>query len=175
MYGLEPPSFEQPQYHMFHRQRFEQEYFPLFNENYKMGTTTWSPLASGLLTGKYNDEVPEGSRAAHEKYAWLQGRLDEWRREGKIDKVKKLQVYAKEKLNCSVSQLALAWCVKNKNVSTVLLGATKPSQLEENFGAIEVARRLTDEDMAAIDEILGNRPEPYGGYGGTGARFIDTI
>ena len=175
MHGLEPPSFEQPQYHMFHRDRFEQEYFPLFSEHYKLGTTIWSPLASGLLTGKYNEDVPEGSRAAHEQYAWLKTRLDEWRRDGKIDKVKKLTAYAKEKLNCSVSQLAIAWCIKNKNVSTVLLGATKHSQLEENFGAIEVARRMTAEDMAAIDEILANKPESYSGFGGAGMRAIDTI
>lgn len=140
LYGLEPPSFEQPQYHMFHRERVETEYAPLFAEDYKMGTTIWSPLASGLLTGKYNDGIPAGSRGDSEKYSWLKARLEEWHKDGKIDKVKQLSAYAKDTFNCSIGQLALAWCIKNKNVSTVLLGATQTSQLEENFGAIAVAR-----------------------------------
>ena len=139
-YGLEPPSFEQPQYHCFHRARFESEYAPLFTPNYNIGTTIWSPLASGLLTGKYNDTIPSGSRVDMANYGWLRDMLTKWREEGKIEKVKQLSEYANSKLNCSVGQLAIAWVVKNKNVSTVLLGATKPSQLEENFGAIEVAR-----------------------------------
>lgn len=176
MYGLEPPLVEQPQYHMFHRERFESEYFPIFHDEYKIGTTIWSPLASGLLTGKYNDEIPEGSRLAGANAAWLKPMLDKWRKEGKIDKVRLLSKFAQEKLGCSVSQLALAWCIKNKNVSTVLLGATNSQQLKENLGSIEVARRLTAEDMKAIEEILGNKPEGYIGYGNVAAfRTIDTI
>ena len=124
---------------MFHRERFETEYKPLFHPNYNMGTTIWSPLASGLLTGKYNNEIPAGSRADTGTYPWLKQRIEEWRKEGKIDKVIQLTAYA-EKKGCSVGQLAIAWCLKNKHVSTVLLGGTKPSQLEENFGAIDVAR-----------------------------------
>ncbi len=99
---------------MFHRERFEKEYFPIFQQNYNIGTTIWSPLASGLLTGKYNDEVPAGSRAADEKFAWLQQNIADWRAEGKIEKVKKLEIFAKERFGCSVGQLAIAWCVKNK-------------------------------------------------------------
>jgi aryl-alcohol dehydrogenase-like predicted oxidoreductase len=158
-----------------YRERFENEYAPLFHEQYKIGTTIWSPLASGLLTGKYNEEIPVGSRADSDRYPWLKARVETWKKEGKIDKVKLLTKYAEDNLKCSVSQLALAWCIKNKNVSTVLLGATKPSQLEENFGALDVARRLTEADMKAIEEILNNKPEAYSGYGGAGSRNIDTI
>jgi voltage-dependent potassium channel beta subunit len=174
-YGLEPPQFEQPQYHMFHRERFEQEYHPLYSAPYKLGTTIWSPLASGLLTGKYNDEIPEGSRLTAEGYGWLADVLQKWQKEGKIDKVRTLTNYAKTEFECSVAQLALAWCIKNPNVSTVLLGATKSSQLEENFGALRVARLLTDAHMEQIETIIGSKPTKYQGYGGGGMRALDTI
>lgn len=176
LYGLEPPQFEQPQYHMFHRARVENEYHPLYSAPYNIGTTIWSPLASGLLTGKYNDDVPEGSRASAPQFSWLQKNIQSWKEEGKIDKVKKLEEFAKQKYGCSVGQLAIAWCIKNKHVSTVLLGATKPEQLKENIGAIEVAEKITEEDLKSIDDILGNKPEAYGGYGGsTQWRSISTI
>ena len=161
--GLEPPMLEQPQYNMFHRDRFEKEYYPLFKQPYTIGTTIWSPLASGMLTGKYNDGIPEDSRIAQKGYEWLRGLLDEWKASGKLDKVKLLADYAKEKLDCTVTQLALAWCIKNKNVSTVLLGATKVEQIEDNLKSIQVAEKLTDENMKEIDEILGNKPETYWG------------
>jgi aryl-alcohol dehydrogenase-like predicted oxidoreductase len=135
------------------------------------GTTIWSPLASGLLTGKYNKELPSGSRATAEGYTWLQKNIADWRKEGKIDKVTKLEEYAKKRFNCSVGQLALAWCAKNKNVSTVLLGATKTEQLEENLGAIPVAEKLTEADMEEIDKILGNKPAGYQGYGSTNSVY----
>jgi len=157
-YGLEPPMFEQPQYHMFHRERFEHEYRPLYAAPYNLGTTIWSPLASGLLTGKYNTGIPEGSRASDSGYSWLQGVISKWREEGKIDKVIKLTEMAEKKFNCNVSQLALAWCLKNQNVTTVLLGATKTAQLEDNLGCIAVARRLTDADMEEINKVLDNSP-----------------
>ena len=173
--GLEPPQFEQPQYNMFHRTRFEREYHPLFNAPYRMGTTIWSPLMSGLLTGKYNDEIPEGSRLTQSGYEWLQERLRAHRASGVIDKVRQLTAFAETELGCSMTQLALAWCIKNPNVSTVLLGATKPSQLEENLGAISVARTINDDHLAHIETILANRPEPYGGYGGAGMRTLETI
>lgn len=173
--GLEPPQFEQPQYNMFHRQRFEQEYHPLYAAPYRLGTTIWSPLMSGILTGKYNDAIPAGSRLATPGYEWLQGMLERHRGAGVIDKVRQLTALAEGELGCSMTQLALAWCVKNPNVSTVLLGATRPAQVEENLGAIEVARRLTDAQLARIEEILGNKPEAYGGYGGAGMRALDTI
>mmetsp|Transcript_3322 Transcript_3322/g.6332 ORF Transcript_3322/g.6332 Transcript_3322/m.6332 type:complete len:360 (-) Transcript_3322:47-1126(-) len=160
--GFEPPQMEQPQYHMFHRERFETEYAPMYKEPYNIGTTIWSPLASGLLTGKYQDGIPEGSRLASEGYSWLGKTLDKWKEDGTIDKVDKLIEYAK-KLDCSVSQLALAWCAKNPNVTTVLLGATKVHQIEENLGALKVLRKLTDEHMEEIEEILGNKPAEFMG------------
>lgn len=174
--GLEPPQFEQPQYHMFHRERFEKEYFPMFQPPYNMGTTTWSPLASGLLTGKYNESIPAGSRLTAPGMEWLVKRLELWNSNGTIAKTKKLEEYAKAELNCSLGQMALAWCVKNKNVSTVLLGATKPEQLVENLGAIAVARRMTVAHMKDIDQILGSKPDDYLGFGGPHVvRGLDTM
>lgn len=169
MYGLEPPQFEQPQYHMFHRDRFEQEYFPMYQPPYRMGTTIWSPLASGLLTGKYNKSIPADSRLASPGFEWLKTKLTQWHEEGQIDKVIQLEKYAKEKFNCSVAQLALAWCIKNPNVTTILLGATKPHQLEENLGALPVARKMTAEHLEDLEKILGNKPSAYNGYGSPAA------
>lgn len=174
--GLEPPSFDQPQYNMMHRERIEREYFPLYASPYKYGLTIWSPLSSGLLTGKYNVTVPEGSRASDPAYVWLKDNIKRWRAEGKIDKVAQLEAYAKEHLSCTMSQLAIAWCVKNPNVSTVLLGATHSQQLEENLAALPVVAKLTPEHMAAIEVILSNAPEKYSGVGGdTRFRSIDTL
>lgn len=174
-YGLEPPQFEQPQYHMFCRERLEKEYFPIFQHPYNIGTTIWSPLASGLLTGKYNSSVTEGSRAASAQYSWLQKTIAEWHADGKIEKVKQLTAFANDKLNCSVGQLALAWAVRNPNVSTVLLGATKVDQLEENLGALAVAERLTAEDIAAVEAILKNKPARYEGYGAAGSALREIV
>lgn len=175
-YGLEPPQFEQPEYNMFNRERFEKEYHPLYAAPYNYGTTIWSPLASGLLTGKYNKGTPEGSRAANGDFKNLVGGMvDRWRKEGRFDKVEELQTYAKKELNCTMAQLAIAWCLANKNVSTVLLGATKPQQLEETLPAIEVAKRLTPAHMAKIEEILKTAPVKYAGYGGAGMRQLDTL
>ena len=173
--GLEPPQFEQPQYNMFHRERFENEYFPLYREPYKLGTTTWSPLMSGVLTGKYNDGIPEGSRLTQPGYEWLQKALERHRAEGTIDKVRKLSEFAAETLDCSMTKLALAWAIKNPNVTTILLGATKVAQLEENIGAVDVARKLSDEHMDTIATILDNEPGAWSGYGGAGMRALDTI
>ena len=173
--GLEAPQFEQPQYNMFHRARVEQEYHPLYTDPYTIGTTIWSPLMSGILTGKYNDTIPDGSRMTQSGYEWLQDRLKTHRASGVIDKVRQLTTFADHELQCSMTQLALAWCLKNENVSTVLLGATKPEQLEENLEAIGVARRLSSKHMESIESILGNKPDGYGGYGGAGMRTIDTL
>jgi voltage-dependent potassium channel beta subunit len=173
--GLEPPRVEQPQYNMFHRERFENEYFPLYREPYRIGTTIWSPLMSGILTGKYNDAVPEGSRLTQPGYEWLQKVLEQHRDAGVIDKVRELTTFAAESLDCSMTQLALAWTIRNPNVSTVLLGATKVAQVEENLGAVDVARRLTDEHMAQIEAILGNEPDAWQGPGGAGMRALDTL
>lgn len=171
--GLEPPQFEQPQYNLCWRDRFETEYHPLYQAPYNMGTTIWSPLASGLLTGKYNDEIPAGSRLTTKNYEWLKDKLNKWHADGTITKVRELSEFAKTRFNCTVGQLALAWCVRNKNVSTVLLGATKPEQLHENLAAIQIVEQITDEDMKKIDEIMKNKPTPYGGYGGAGMRSIE--
>lgn len=143
LHNLEPPQYEQPEYHMFARERVEREYAPLYQQPYNYGTTIWSPLASGLLTGKYNTTIPAGSRLNSAGYEWLVPRLKAWRESGKIETVKSLTTYAEKTFKCSVSQLALAWCVKNPNVTTVLLGATKPEQLAENLAAIRVAAAMT--------------------------------
>jgi voltage-dependent potassium channel beta subunit len=152
-YGLTPPSMEQPQYNMFTRDRFEREYAPLYRD-LGYGTTIFSPLASGLLTGKYNNGIPEDSRAALQGYEWLQRGITPER----IEKVKKLKVVADE-LDCSLAQLGLAWCLANPNVSTVITGASRASQVTENMKALEVADKLTDEVLQSIEGILGDPAE----------------
>jgi len=146
---LHKPVMEQPEYNMVHRRVFEKEYARLFRD-YGYGSTTWSPLASGLLTGKYNDGIPEDSRGAIKGYEWLQDRLTD---QDLINKVKKLGDVAGD-LGASTAQLAIAWLLKNPNVSTVILGASKVSQLKENLKALEVVPKLTDDVMAVIEEIL---------------------
>ena len=172
--GLEPPQFEQPQYNMLHRDRFENEYFPMFNPPYNLGTTIWSPLRSGFLTGKYLDGIPDDSRATQEGYEWLLEDLEERKQKGEFEVVSKIVDYA-DKIGCSPAQLALAWCLKNPNVSTILMGATTPSQIEDNMGCIDVAKRLTDDDMSQLDDILGNKPDSWMGPGGVGTRQLKTL
>lgn len=173
--GLEPPMFEQPQYNMFCRPRFEVEYYPLYRHPYNLATTTWSPLASGLLTGKYNEGIPEGSRLSVQGYEFLKVKLDSWKKDGTLDKVKELSKYASEKLDCSVSQLALAWSIRNANATTTILGATKPEQLRENLGAIAVAKKMTASDDDGVEAILGNAPDAYSGWGGAGMRQLERL
>lgn len=152
--GLEPPAVEQPEYNMFKRDKLEVEYYTIF-KNLGMGTTIWSPLASGLLTGKYNDGVPEGSRLALEGFEWLKDRtLSEQR----LSRVRELEQVAKD-LNTSLATLAIAWCIKNPNVTTAILGATKESQLTENLKALDVYPKLTDEIMERIDEVMQTKPK----------------
>jgi voltage-dependent potassium channel beta subunit len=153
---LIPPLMEQPEYNMFNRERFEREYQLLYRD-YGMGTTTWSPLASGLLTGKYNDGIPEDSRANLEGYEWLKERFTSEGAQDKIEKVTRLVPVA-EKVGCSMPQLALAWCLKNPHVSTVITGASKPYQVEENLKAIDYVDRLTPDIMDEIEDILDNNP-----------------
>lgn len=153
---LTAPTMEQPQYNMFHRERFEAEYAPLYAK-YGMGTTIWSPLASGLLTGKYNDGNPGGTRIERADLAWLKERIVGEEAAAKIEKTKKITALAKE-LGTSTAKLAIAWVLKNPNVSTAILGATKVSQLEENLGAIDVVPLLTDDVMQKIEGILANKP-----------------
>lgn len=150
---LTPPSMEQPQYNMVHRDRFEKEYAPLY-EKLGYGTTIWSPLASGLLTGKYNDGIPQDSRAALEGYEWLQKGITE----DKIEKVRQLQPIADE-LGGSLAQMALAWCLANPNVSTVITGASRPEQVTENMKALDLLPKLTPDVLERIEGILGNKPE----------------
>lgn len=155
---LIPPLMEQPQYHMFHRERVEKEYAPLY-EQIGLGTTIWSPLASGMLTGKYNDGIPEGTRVTLEGYEWLRKRFESEEIKDDIAKVKKLMLIAEE-LGCSMAQLALAWCLKNPNVSTVITGASKPEQVVENIKSIDLVEKLSDEVMDRIEIILNNKPKP---------------
>ena len=140
-----------------------------------MAVTAFSPLAQGVLTGKYNDAIPEGSRLTQPGYEWLQTLLEGHRQRGVIDKVRALTAFAQDELGCSMACLALAWALKNPNVSTVLLGATKVAQLEENLQAVGVAARMTDAQLAAIEQIAGSKPEPYQGWGGAGMRELNTL
>ena len=151
-YNLIPPLMEQPQYNMLHRERFEQEYAPLFQE-YGMGTTIWSPLASGLLTGKYNDGIPEDSRLNLKGYEWLRDALLGEGGEQKLATVKKLAGVADD-LGVPMPQMALAWALKNPNVSTVITGASRASQVESNMKALDVVPKLTDDVMERIEGIL---------------------
>ncbi len=154
---LIPPLMEQPQYNMFHRERFEVEYRRLYSE-IGLGTTTWSPLASGLLTGKYNEGIPEDSRASLEGYEWLKERFESKKAQKQIGKVSQLMDMA-DSLGCSVAQLAIAWCLTNPNVSTVITGASRPSQVEENMQALNVYEKLTPDLLQKIEDILQNKPE----------------
>jgi voltage-dependent potassium channel beta subunit len=155
---LIPPIMEQPEYNMFARQRVEAEYAHLYR-TIGLGTTIWSPLASGLLTGKYNEGIPEGSRLSLPGYEWLRQRFQGEAFERKVAAIKRLAGVAKE-LGCTLAQLAIAWCLKNPNVSTVITGASKPEQVRENMQALEVVPKLTADVMEKIEEILDNKPRP---------------
>ena len=148
-HGLHRPVVEQPQYNLVERRKFEGD-LSVALEHCGIGTTTWSPLASGLLTGKYNDGIPEGSRLALEGMEWLQGVVTPER----IEKVRQFETVAKD-FGCTNSQLAIAWCAKNPRVTTVIMGATKMSQLQDNLGALSVLEKLDDETMARLDGIFG--------------------
>lgn len=145
---LHKPVVEQPQYNLFERGRLEGDYVRFYKE-YGYGTTTWSPLASGLLSGKYNKGIPKDSRAAFND--WLKSRMED---KEKLEKVAALEPIAKE-LGATISQLALAWCLKNPFVSTVITGASRVEQVHENMKAGEIAEKITPELMERIDEILG--------------------
>lgn len=145
-YRLRKPVMEQPQYNLLWRNRVEEEYAPLY-EKHGMGTTVWSPLASGALTGKYLDGIPEGSRAALPGYEWLREHI---LTPANDDKVRRVLSVAEE-LGCTPAQLAIAWCARNPNVSTVITGASHVEQVRENMGALEVMPRLTDEIIARLE------------------------
>lgn len=152
-YKLIGPSMEQPQYNMFERNKMENDFVEIF-KNVGMGTTIWSPLASGLLTGKYNDGIPEGSRMQIEGFEWLRDRM---LMQDKIAKVKQLGSIAKA-LKVSTASLSIAWCIKNPNVSTAILGATNKTQLLDNLTALETATLLTPEIMTQIEGIIDTKP-----------------
>jgi len=157
-HGLHGPTMEQPQYNMLHRDRVEREYWRLYAE-IGLGTTIWSPLASGVLTGKYSRGVPSGSRMTLPDYAWLKSRvIDSEAGRADVSRADRVVAFARE-IGISPAQLAIAWCLENPNVSTVLLGASQRSQIEENLGALDKLALLTDEVMQRLDALLGNKPE----------------
>jgi voltage-dependent potassium channel beta subunit len=152
-YRLIGPAMEQPQYNLFERQKMENEYLQIF-KNQGLGTTIWSPLAAGLLTGKYNNGIPEGSRLGLEGFGWLK---DRWMAEEKIQKVRVLGELASD-LGVGIAPLSIAWCVKNPHVTTAILGATSKEQLTSNLQALEVLPKLTPEVMEKIDTIMQTKP-----------------
>ena len=155
--NLRPPLMDQPQYNMFHREKVESEFKPLYDD-IGLGTTIWSPLASGLLTGKYNDGIPDDSRLSMDQYEWLkESLLDSDEGKERLKKVGKLADIAGD-LGISMPHLALAWCLKNEDVSTVITGASKPEQVVENMKAIDNIDHLTDDVIEKIEEILDNKP-----------------
>ena len=155
-HNLTPPTMEQPQYNLLHRDKVEAEFTPLY-ENFGLGTTIWSPLASGMLTGKYNDGIPDDSRLALPGYEWLR---DLWVSEDgqqKLEKVRQLTALAKD-IGISVTHLSLAWCLKNPNVSTVILGASRLVQLKDNLKSLDAIEKLTPKVMKSIETIVANKP-----------------
>jgi len=151
---LHRPVMDQPEYNLFERRRFEKDYVRLYKD-YHYGSTTWSPLASGLLTGKYNNGIPKDSRGALKGYDWLKSRLTD---QEKLARVKALEAIAVE-LGCTLAQLSIAWCLKNPFVSTVITGASRVEQVRENMKATEVAPRLSPTIMQRIDDVFGIKPE----------------
>ncbi|HET9237953.1 MAG TPA: aldo/keto reductase [Oligoflexus sp.] len=155
-FHLTPPSMEQPQYNMFHRERFEAEYARVFSE-LGYGSTIWSPLASGILSGKYNLGIPPESRMTLKGYEWLRGELESPEGQMRIMKVRELEKLTRE-LGMSMSQMAIVFCLKNKNVSSVILGASRPEQLMETLKATDLQDRMDDKVMDVIEGILQNKP-----------------
>lgn len=155
-YRIIGPSVEQSQYNMFERNKIDNEYLEIF-KNQGMGTTIWSPLAAGLLTGKYNDGIPDGSRFQMEGLEWLR---DKWLMQDKIKRVQQLGALAKA-LKVSTASLSIAWCIKNPNVSTAILGATSKAQLLDNLTALDTAALLTPEIMEQIEGIIETKPVFY--------------
>jgi aryl-alcohol dehydrogenase-like predicted oxidoreductase len=152
-YKLIGPVVEQPQYNLLERYKLEKEYAMIFR-TVGLGTTIWSPLASGLLTGKYNDRIPADSRFALEGFDWLK---NQWMVDDKLNKVKRLTGFSKE-LEVPVATLSIAWTIKNPNVTTAILGATRKEQLLENLKALDLLSKLTPEVMHRIDDIMQTKP-----------------
>jgi voltage-dependent potassium channel beta subunit len=152
-YGLIGPTMEQPQYNLFERNKMENESLMIF-KTVGMGTTIWSPLASGLLSGKYNEGIPEDSRFGLAGFDWLK---DRWMKDEMLNKVKALSSLAKE-LGITMAQLSIAWCIKNPDVTTAILGASRKEQLLENLQSLEAAEKLDDEIMQRIEDIVQTKP-----------------
>ena len=146
---LHKPVTEQPQYNLLERERFEVEYRPIFDE-FGYGATIWSPLASGLLTGKYREGVPADSRGALPGYGWLAKEVTDPERVAKVENLRPIA----DELGCTLAQLAIAWCATNPNVSTVITGASKPAQVVENFTTLQVIPLLTPDVLARIESAL---------------------
>lgn len=155
-HNLTPPTMEQPEYNMFARQKVESDYVPVYNL-FGLGTTIWSPLASGLLTGKYNNGIPADSRANLPGYEWLKQRFEGPEGKAMIEKIKALGKVADE-AGLSMSHMALLWCLRNPHVSTVILGASKEDQLKDNLAALQQKAKFTEEVAARIEAILDNTP-----------------
>lgn len=155
---LIPPTMEQPEYNMFHRERVEKEYAPLYAEH-GLGTTIWSPLASGLLTGKYNNGIPSDSRMNIESFAWLREKLESPEGQNRLEKVRQLSGLAEE-AGVPLARLALAWCLRNPQVSTVITGASRVEQVHENMKALGDRALLTPDLQRRIEGILQNAPAP---------------
>lgn len=152
-YKLIGPSVEQPQYHLLERNKMENEFLMVFN-TVGMGTTTWSPLASGLLSGKYNNGIPEGSRFGLKGFDWLKNK---WMQESFLEKARALGRLA-DSLGITMAQLSIGWCIRNPHVTTAILGATSKEQLLENLGALEASAKLDEEVMLHIEEIVQTKP-----------------
>ncbi|XP_026544948.1 voltage-gated potassium channel subunit beta-3-like [Notechis scutatus] len=155
-FNLIPPVCEQAEYHMFQREKVESQLPELYHK-IGVGAITWSPLACGLITGKYEDRVPDNCRAAMKGYQWLKEKLQSEDGKKQQSKVKALQPIA-ERLGCTVAQLAIAWCLRSEGVSSVLLGVSSTEQLIENLGSIQVLTQLTPQVIQEIDAVLGNKP-----------------
>jgi voltage-dependent potassium channel beta subunit len=157
------PTMEQPQYNMLHRERVEREYARLYDA-FQLGLTVWSPLASGILTGKYDEGFQEGTRFGLEGYEWLRQRLESDQGMRERESVRNLKPIADD-LGISRAQLGLAWALKNPNVSTVITGASRAEQVTENMRAVDAADKITPDVMATIDEVLGNKPAALEAFG----------
>lgn len=154
---LTQPTMEQPQYNLFERQKVEAEFAPIY-DTYGLGTTIWSPLASGLLTGKYNDGIPSDSRVNLPGYEWLREAVQSDAGKARLVKVKALAKLAAE-VGMPVHHLALLWCLQNPRVSTVILGASRKAQLQDNLSALDAKSKMTADVMAAIEAIVQSKPD----------------
>lgn len=153
---ITPPTMEQPQYNLFERQKVEADYVPLY-DLMGLGTTIWSPLASGVLTGKYNKGIPNDGRMNLPGYEWLKEKWSSEAGRAQLSKVSELADLADE-IGISITHLSLLWCLSNRNVSTVILGASRLSQLEDNLAALDHKDKLTTDVLARIEAIFGNKP-----------------